>query len=423
MELFEKYEAIAYFDAIIKQINTDIERLSNADIMETDTVELISYYLHKYQIEKLIIYKDNITKDIREEQIKRYNSSFSREYGYGDPEYYTLDGYVITFTIPFDGDVELLHLKPSTFFMSRFEVKDVIKPTESKCGEFLFTMSFEKNELLGQDDSAALVQNRFDNEIRYYYEMINNINNNVDEFNSKLDNVIQQGIEKRKQKASDYLSLREKLSLPLELDDRAPNIRPIPLEKKYIKRMTEFPKKKTRNKEYTISDEAYMNIINIIRLSCISMEKTASTFAKLYEEELRDILLSNLNSHYKSTATGETFNKSGKTDILIPFDNKAAYIAECKIWHGNKAFEEAINQLCGYTTWRDIKTSLIVFNKENSNFNSILKTIDNSLRENVMCKNFSKEEQNEWQGTFTKEIGSNDLLTINVMAFDLYVKV
>ena len=59
--------------------------------------------------------------------------------------------------------------------------------------------------------------------------------------------------------------------------------------------------------------------------------------------------------------TGETFRKKGKSDIHIMFENKAAFIGECKIWHGIKNFKEAVEQLFSYSTWRDTKTAIIVF--------------------------------------------------------------
>ena len=115
------------------------------------------------------------------------------------------------------------------------------------------------------------------------------------------------------------------------------------------------------------------------------MEKTARTFSKLYEEELRDVILSSLNTHYRGSATGETFNKRGKSDIHIPFDNKSTYIGECKIWTGKGLFLDAINQLFSYMRWRDTKTSLIIFNKKNKDFFKILETVENILSEHVLC--------------------------------------
>jgi hypothetical protein len=39
------------------------------------------------------------------------------------------------------------------------------------------------------------------------------------------------------------------------------------------------------------------------------------------------------------------------------------FIAECKFWRGAKAFNEAIDQLLNYLSWRDTKCALLVFNK------------------------------------------------------------
>ncbi|TDS82703.1 hypothetical protein [Comamonas sp. JUb58] len=62
-------------------------------------------------------------------------------------------------------------------------------------------------------------------------------------------------------------------------------------------------------------------------------------------------------------ATGETFHRAGKTDILLREDDRNAFIAECKFWKGPKAFGEAIEQRLCYTTWRDSKTAILVFNR------------------------------------------------------------
>jgi hypothetical protein len=43
--------------------------------------------------------------------------------------------------------------------------------------------------------------------------------------------------------------------------------------------------------------------------------------------------------------------------------DRNVFIAECKFWKGPKAFGEAIDQLLGFTTWRDSKTAILVFNK------------------------------------------------------------
>ena len=93
------------------------------------------------------------------------------------------------------------------------------------------------------------------------------------------------------------------------------------------------------------------------------MERNPRVFSTAPEETIRDHYLVQLNGQYEGSATGETFNGNGHTDILVRGGNANLFIAECKIWHGQKQFIEAIDQLLGYVTWRDTKTAIIVFNR------------------------------------------------------------
>jgi hypothetical protein len=90
------------------------------------------------------------------------------------------------------------------------------------------------------------------------------------------------------------------------------------------------------------------------------MEKTPATYRQLDEEERRNVLLVPLNDGF-SGATGEAFNASGKTDILVPFEDGNLFIGECKIWAGKESFTDAIDQLFAYRTWRDSKLALVIF--------------------------------------------------------------
>jgi hypothetical protein len=93
------------------------------------------------------------------------------------------------------------------------------------------------------------------------------------------------------------------------------------------------------------------------------MERNPRVFSTAPEETIRDHYLVQLNGQYEGTATGETFNGAGHTDIIVRDDNANLFVAECKIWHGQKEFGEAIDQLLGYVTWRDTKTALIIFSR------------------------------------------------------------
>jgi len=422
MKLFEKGETTARFRALSDEIKQEIDRLTNEEICNTDLGDLEEYYVAKYQIEEIEIFKENITKELFETKIKKYNQFYSPGYSEFGSQYHMIDGYKVTFAIPFDGNKDLLDLRPSSYYWQSFPVDRVIAPTDDEYGKIIFSLEFTKNELQASENSNEIVQKSFYQEIRTYYKTIETINQEVRNYNNDLSNIVKKYLETRLQKANDYLQMRERLELPLKLNVNAPNTKPIVLKKVKKKKEISFPNKKEPEKNYEISDTHYENIKSIISLACISMEKTARTFSKLMEEELRDIILSNLNTHYQGTASGETFNKVGKTDIYIPFENKAAYVAECKVWHGSKKFIEAIDQLCSYTTWRETKTSLIIFNKENKDFSSLLDSIDQVLKTSDRCKNIIRLEHNQWQGVFSKESDSKDTLTVNIMIYDLYIK-
>lgn len=81
------------------------------------------------------------------------------------------------------------------------------------------------------------------------------------------------------------------------------------------------------------------------------------------EEQIRDIVLVFLNGYFEGRAGGETFNVSGKTDILINEKGKNVFIAECKFWGGSIVFSATIDQLLGYLGWRDTRALVLVFNK------------------------------------------------------------
>lgn len=129
-------------------------------------------------------------------------------------------------------------------------------------------------------------------------------------------------------------------------------------------------------KSSTIIDDC--QILNAIDLFYKNFEKLPNNYRGKDEEALRDSVLPMLNTTYAMSgmvATGETFNKNGKTDICIKHtDNTNVFIAECKIWKGEKLFEDAINQLFDrYVTWHDTKVALIIFVKQDNFTETIAK--------------------------------------------------
>jgi hypothetical protein len=105
----------------------------------------------------------------------------------------------------------------------------------------------------------------------------------------------------------------------------------------------------------------YEEILEVVRSMGRAMERTPADFSDREEEHLRDHLLVALNTQYRGQAGAESFNKNGKTDLLLRVQDHNAFIAECKWWSGVKDMGRALDQLYGYSTWRDSRLVLIFF--------------------------------------------------------------
>ena len=419
IELFSNCETTTYFDRKIDEIKSKINNFSDEEILCMNFNEWINYFLDEYKIQPITLFIENISRDISSTKVKPPNSSYRISINEYESGLYDIDGYKVTFNIPFDGNTELLYLKPSKWFLSKFFVENILYNNNDNYHFIVFTFSDTKQELESKKNEDY-IDNKFNQIFKDYIKTINNINYDTEQYNAKLEPFISKCLDNRKKKADDLIDIGKKFNIPLKQNPNAPNITPVLLKKVPIKKPI-IPEMKKPEEEYQILSSDYDYIKRIIQFSGSSMEKAAKTFSKLEEEELRDIIIAFLNSHYLPTATAETFSKIGKTDIHILFDNKAAYIAECKIWHGEKKFQEAIEQLFGYITWRDIKTSLIIFNKENKDFIKLLNTIKTSLDNFSACKIITQNKKNEWLCEFKKGDENTTNILVQIIIFDLCI--
>lgn len=171
--------------------------------------------------------------------------------------------------------------------------------------------------------------------------------------------------------------------------------------------------------EPTLSDSDYNHILNVIENMTQVMERSPSAFMSMDEESLRSHFLVQLNGHYEGQATGETFNYQGKTDILIRSEGKNIFVAECKFWAGPKKLLEILDQLLGYSCWRDTKVAVIIFNR-NKDFSNVLKTIQDTVRAHPNYKrDLGARSETSFSYVFAHQDDPNRELTLTVLAFDV----
>lgn len=166
-------------------------------------------------------------------------------------------------------------------------------------------------------------------------------------------------------------------------------------------------------------DEVYKDVLGTLYNTYRNAEQKPSIYKGKGEEDLRDIGLMMLESRYESTvAAGEAFNKVGKTDIILKSDNGSnLFVAECKVWHGAAQFHDALNQLFGYLTWRDTKSTLIFFVR-NADFTGVLAKIKEEAQKHpLFIKHVGDRAETSFSYLFKYKDDLARQIQIEIMAF------
>jgi hypothetical protein len=263
-------------------------------------------------------------------------------------------GHKIHFYVPFTGDPELFKFRGSILSSS---------PPTASVGSTHNRLTFSYSMLTPED--GPRIKKEFEQEVAHTAELARDSSALVENFNTSLTGVVRRVLNQRKNRASDAESVIATFGYRLQRSTDAAQTYKAPISRKSVvsKRPQTQSPARTRL-EPVLDDEQYEDILGIVESMTRVLERSPAAFRTLDEEAIRTHFLVQLNGQYEGTATGETFNGDGKTDILIRVDNQNIFIAECKFWRGPVSFTEAINQLLGYTSWRDTKTAILLFNRD-----------------------------------------------------------
>jgi hypothetical protein len=145
----------------------------------------------------------------------------------------------------------------------------------------------------------------------------------------------------------------------------------------------------TAKMEPHVADAMYEDVLRTLGSLARALERLPRTASRFREEELRDVALFILNSNYEGAARGEVFNGNGKTDLLLAWKDRNAFIGECKFWKGTKGFSDAIDQLMSYLVWQDTKAALILFIKHGEP-TDVIEKADKALRAHASFRSASE---------------------------------
>ncbi len=345
---FRDSDTFTAFSNLVEKVKQEIRSLDDDYVLGASKAELEAYYAAKTKIDPLTLHPDQayIAKQSNTRiDVSRnpFDINFLVERTF-------VHGTQLDIAIPFEGHADLWRLRPSTYTLGGYPMVEVHD------GYMVLPLKFPHGSA-----SAQGLRGEIDNDVQSLQSAIDNLRADVEKHNSTAIQAVMGTLHSRISTAQATAGAISALGIPIKRRDE-----PLTYSVPTNRRQSPIrPKTSTQpyKREPVLDMAEYDYILDIMRSMSLVMERNPSAFSTLDEEAIRTHFLLQLNGHYEGNATGETFNASGKTDILIRVENRNIFIAECKFWKGPKYFNDAIDQILSYLTWRDTKCALFVFNK------------------------------------------------------------
>jgi hypothetical protein len=379
----------------------EVESLEANRFLNTAPEDLKTYLVEKYFVSPIKLLHDRwyvdsqeVKVDVRHDRM-RWIDDTSRPV--------MVPGERIEVHVPFDGESDLFYARSNTW-----------TTTSPRA-------AIKNNELILRYDSPAdqprEVRPLVDKDLLDIEQYLGWQRPMIDAHNASLPAKVEQAIQQRRARLLAQSQRVEALGIPIKRRSDAPKTYALPTVRR--KAAPALPPATTSQfkPEPTWAMEQYEQALKIMQDMALVMERSPEAFKSMDEEALRQHFLVQLNGQFEGKATGETFNMSGKSDILLREGDRNVFIAECKFWKGPKAFSQAIDQLMGYATWRDGKTVLLVFNR-GTDTSTVLSGIDSTVK---AYSNFKRvvnwSHESGFRYVFHSNGDTNREITLTVLVF------
>ena len=402
----------AYWDDVDrnqrKELAEEIDNINGDRLLNTSVDDLCDYFEKKYKIEVPTLRPDDIVADQRETKIDISGDQRRIFKNPGQPFY--VNGTTLEISVPFDGDGEVFKIQPTTYtvFPMRFPRADI------KNNNLIINIK-------GTDLKVEEVRNEVNRTIAEINQYLVTLRSNAQELNSQIRSLARSAIEQRRGKLLRDRNLLGDLGFKIKVREGESRTYAAPEVRRKLSTALPPASSTPYKPEPTLVYADYEHILSVIQNMVYVMERSPSAFTSMDEESIRTHFLVQLNGHYEGQATGETFNYQGKTDILIRSEGKNIFIAECKFWSGPKKLTETIDQLLSYSSWRDTKVAVIVFNR-NKNLSKVLESIQETTKAHGCFKRqITIASETMFRYVFAHRDDANRELLLTVMAFDVPV--
>ena len=398
MRIFGEMNLRDYLEYRIEKLRQEIQSEQPAQLLNVEIDQYIQYLKTRYDVDPLVINWDGMVVSTEERSVG--TDEAPRDFHFRRPG--TVVKQHVIYEIPYSGEQDLLRAAPSSRLLWGRQLR--------------VTPSNICIEIVNWRDDPEEIKRALAETLGPLRQQSENVNREVRQWREQLEQCARQAVEARKQQLLKQANLLANLGVPIRRSDSVPDTFTVPATPRRISVRKPSASTSSFRPEPTLDPSTYRHILELCGQMGIEMERHPAVYAQKDEEALRDHFLMILSPHFQS-ASGETFNRGGKTDILIRHEGKNLFVAECKFWRGAKSFHEAIDQLLGYLTWRDSKTAMLLF-VDRKDIGPVLSKIKTAAREHP-CFVTEKESRTEGRTDLRMHLPDDDSrgVDLSVLAF------
>lgn len=388
-----------YIDAVDKQALDRIAGMSNADILSKSVDEWVDDLINQFaSLDIPEIFPQQVSHSTIQGEVPQYNVP--------NPGYEhvpKVQGLINQFHVPFTGNRNFFFYEGESW-IEQFPKADV------RADELVIALG-------GAWYTPETLEQTVDRQVDIIGKRLDRFRADAARYRQDLPGRLRPKLEEKRKKAEAEAQTASGLKYPLKRRDNTPQTYKLP---PVLKRLAPKPSPVSRaEQEFTLAESDYQDILRICESMSLVMERSPTVFEKAEEEHIRVHYLVQLNGQYQGKATGETFNNHGKTDILIRHENKNVFVAECKFWEGYEGLKKTVDQLLGYTTWRDTKTALIIFSRR-QDFTRVVNEGQRAMKDHPHFKSGPKNEgESRFRYTFTHPNDEQRDIIVTLLLFDM----
>jgi hypothetical protein len=411
--LFSEADLAGVLAKKLAEAHGKVDSIPQAQFENSSDAEILEHLVSHLTVEPLILALDNKVMEHGETRVDVSRDPMRFHVSHGQ---LLVPGILVRVTVPFSGESFLWRYRPSTY--TTCFPRGVV--TESGGGVLGGEVAIEVAKPTDALGDGAALKREVDSALTSFQKWVGFVGQDVGKFNQNLRTTLQKAIADRRARLKAHDTVLQAIDIPLKRREGVPDVSTLPLRRRIIRPLPSTPQAPAG---FGIREEDYEHILNVVRHELRTFETMPATFAIHDEEGLRDIILAHLNGHYEGQASGETFRKRGKTDIRIEFENRAAFVAECKVWKGEKEIDKAIVQLLDYLTWRDCKGALVIFNKKVAGFSAIQQSLPRHLKEHPQyLGEDASGHAGEWRFRFRSSEDPERVVKLHIFLANLFVR-